>query len=180
MLFTLIAVVFLLFALPCFLFVNERGNPNPRPVFDWQAIKGSTRDTIATLRIGAPVSRPLRFLVGRVFYTDAINTVITIMTLYTVNVAVASGQAEAAAKQTAQQIMMVAITFAVIGGFVWGWLVDRIGPEAHAQHRALDVDGDVRRRGVDGPHAPAAAAVLRGGVRPPASRWAASGRPTAR
>jgi len=133
-LFGLIAIVFLIFALPCFVFVHERGNPNPRPVFDWQAIKGSTRDTIETFRNGRRYPGLIRFLVGRVFYTDAINTVITIMTLYTVNVAVASGQAEATAKQTAQWIMMVAISFAVVGGFFWGWLVDRIGPK-----RTLDI-----------------------------------------
>lgn len=133
-LFGLIAIVFLIFALPCFVFVHERGNRNPRPVFDWQAIKGSTRDTIETFRNGRRYPGLIRFLVGRVFYTDAINTVITIMTLYTVNVAVASGQAEAAAKQTAQWIMMVAISFAVVGGLFWGWLVDRIGPK-----RTLDI-----------------------------------------
>jgi UMF1 family MFS transporter len=133
-LFGLIAIVFLIFSIPCFVFVHERGNPNPRPVFDWAALAGSTRDTIATFRNGHRYPGLIRFLVGRVFYTDAINTVITIMTLYTVNVAVASGQGEAAAKQTAQQIMMVAISFAVVGGFFWGWLVDRIGPK-----RTLDI-----------------------------------------
>ncbi len=128
-LFGLIAVVFLIFAIPCFLFVHEQGNPNPRPVFDWTAMKASTRDTIATFRNGHQYPGLIRFLVGRVFYTDAINTVISIMTLYTVNVAVASGQGEDAAKKTASLIMMVAISFAVLGGFFWGWLADRIGPK---------------------------------------------------
>jgi UMF1 family MFS transporter len=76
----------------------------------------------------------VRFLVGRVFYTDAINTVISVMTLYAVNVAVYSGLGKDAAEKTAQLIMMSAITFAVIGGFVWGWIVDRIGPK-----RTLDI-----------------------------------------
>ena len=31
-LFGLIALLFLLFALPCFLLVKERGNPRPRPI----------------------------------------------------------------------------------------------------------------------------------------------------
>lgn len=38
-LFTMIAALFLLFALPCFLFVRERGNPNPRPVFGLQMVR---------------------------------------------------------------------------------------------------------------------------------------------
>jgi UMF1 family MFS transporter len=64
-----------------------------------------------------------------VFYTDAINTVISIMFLYTLNVAEASGLSPDAGSKTGLRIMMVAITFAVIGGFAWGWLVDRIGPK---------------------------------------------------
>lgn len=128
-LFGLIAACFLGFAAPCFLFVRERGNPNPRPVFAWTAVKASGRDTLATLRRGNEYPGLIRFLVGRVFYTDAVTTVITIMTLYTVNVAVASGQSEAAGRKTANMVMMVAITCAVAGGFVWGRLVDRIGPK---------------------------------------------------
>ncbi len=128
-LFFYIAVVFLLLSIPCFVFVKERGNPHPRPVFSWDAVQGSLRDTVATIRNGHLYPGLVRFLVGRIFYTDAINTVISIMTLYTVNLAVAAGQGEVAAAQTSKLIMMVAITFAVIGGFFWGWLVDRIGPK---------------------------------------------------
>jgi UMF1 family MFS transporter len=71
----------------------------------------------------------LRFLIGRVFYTDAINTVINMMALYTVNVAVASGLTEEGGEQRAKLILMFAITFAVIGGFFWGWLTDKLGPK---------------------------------------------------
>src|SRR5678815_1055030 len=50
--FTIIAVAFLLFAIPCFLFVKERGNPHPRPILSWTMIKESTAQTIRTLREG--------------------------------------------------------------------------------------------------------------------------------
>ena len=46
-LFTMIACFFLLFALPCFLFVKERGNPNPRQVFSLAMLRESTGETIA-------------------------------------------------------------------------------------------------------------------------------------
>jgi UMF1 family MFS transporter len=69
-----------------------------------------------------------------VFYTDAINTVISIMALYTVNVAVATGMTQDAGEEQAKIILMIAITFAVLGGFAWGWLADRMGPK-----RTLDV-----------------------------------------
>lgn len=128
-LFSMIAVFFLLFALPAFLFIKERGNPNPRPVFDPKAIAESTRETIATLRSGKEYPGLVRFLIGRVFYTDAINTVIAIMGLYTVNIAVATGLTESAGQEQSKYVLLTAITFAVIGGFAWGWLVDRIGPK---------------------------------------------------
>jgi UMF1 family MFS transporter len=126
--FTWVAIAFLLFSLPCFLFVRERGNPNPRPVLSWQVIRESTAQTLATLRRSREYPGLLRFLVGRIFYTDAINTVIAFMGLYVVNVAIASGRDEASAKSLVMFVMAPAIGFAVIGGFVWGRWVDRIGP----------------------------------------------------
>lgn len=128
-LFTIIAVGFLMFALPCFLWVRERGNPHPKPIFGLAMIKESTKQTLTTLRQGHRYPGLLRFLVGRMFYTDAINTVIAYMSLYTVNVAVASGMSSADGTVKAQVILLSAITFAVVGGFVWGRLVDRIGPK---------------------------------------------------
>ncbi|HEX6038411.1 MFS transporter [Longimicrobium sp.] len=127
LLFTCIAAAFLLFSIPCFLFVRERGNPRPRPI-NWQMVRESTGETLRTLRSGNRYPGLIRFLVGRVFYTDAINTVISIMALYTVNVAVSGGMTEKQGQARAQLIMLCAITFAVIGGFVWGWATDRMGP----------------------------------------------------
>jgi len=63
--------------------VRERGNATPRAVFSWRETVISTRTTITTLREGHKYPGLLRFLIGRVFYTDAINTVISIMFLYT-------------------------------------------------------------------------------------------------
>ena len=127
--FLLIAIAFLLFAIPCFLFVHERGNPRPRPIAGWSVIKESTQETIQTLRDGRQYPGLLRFLIGRVFYTDAINTVIAYMSLYTVNVAVATGLTKTQGEGRAQLVMMAAISFAVVGGFVWGAIVDRLGPK---------------------------------------------------
>jgi UMF1 family MFS transporter len=128
LLFTIIAALFLAFAVPCFLFVRERGNPNPRPVFGWRVIKASTAETLDALRNSHRYPGLLRFLVGRVFYTDAINTVIAYMSLYTVNAAVATGLTAEAGESRAQLVLMSAISFAIAGGFVWGWVTDRIGP----------------------------------------------------
>ena len=128
LLFTLYAVAFALFAVPCFVFVRERGNPAPQPASLTAAV-ASVRRTVATLRETREFPGLARFLVGRVFYTDAINTVISFMTLFTVNVALANGLDRAAAGRQAQFIMLAAITFAVAGGFFWGQLTDQIGPK---------------------------------------------------
>ena len=129
-LFVSIAIIFLALSVPCFLFVKERGNKHPRPIFSWAATVESTRGTIATLREGEKYPGLLRFLIGRIFYTDAINTVISIMFLYTLNVADANGLTPKQGSAAGMSIMMVAITFAVLGGFVWGRVVDHIGPKA--------------------------------------------------
>jgi UMF1 family MFS transporter len=128
-LFTMIGLFFLIFAIPCFLFVKERGNPNPREVFSLKMVKEATGETIRTMRSGAEYPGLVRFLVGRVFYTDPINTVIMIMTIYTISVARSAGLTHTEGEEAAKLIMLTAITFAVIGGFAWGWLVDRIGPK---------------------------------------------------
>jgi MFS transporter, UMF1 family len=127
--FLFVAVAFLALATPCFLFVRERGNPNPRPVFTYGAVAESLRQTIQTLKEGHRFPGLLRFLVGRAFYTDAINTVILFMSLYTVNVAISTGLTKENGEQKAQLVLMVAITAAIIGGVLWGFIVDRIGPK---------------------------------------------------
>jgi UMF1 family MFS transporter len=128
-LFTLIAALFLLFALPCFFFVRERGNPTPRPLLTWSAIRSSTADTLAALRSTRQFPGLARFLLGRVFYTDAINTVIAFMSLYAVSVATSAGRSGETAEDLVRVVMMAAITCAIVGGVVWGRVVDRLGPK---------------------------------------------------
>lgn len=133
-LFAILAVGFLIFALPCFVFVRERGNPSPRPVFSWAAIRDSAGETLRTIRSTQQFPGLARFLVGRVFYTDAINTVIAYMGLYTVNVALATGLSAEQGRTQAQLVLLAAITCSVVGGLIWGITVDRIGPK-----RALNI-----------------------------------------
>ncbi|MDX9739996.1 MAG: MFS transporter [Gammaproteobacteria bacterium] len=128
-LFLWIGTLFLLFALPCFFFVRERPAPRRGSVWSPRAMYASMRETLRTLRRVDEHPGLLRFLIGRVFYTDAINTVIMVMALYTVNVAVATGLDTAAGERAAQFVLIFAIGFAVPGGFVWGWVTDRYGPK---------------------------------------------------
>jgi UMF1 family MFS transporter len=106
---------------------------NPRPIFGWRVIKESTAETIRTL--GDP-ARSIRaapaFLVGRIFYTDAINTVIGFMALYTMHVSAATGLTPREATTQKSLVMAVAITFAVPA--VWCGAGDRPHrAQAHAE-----------------------------------------------
>ncbi len=136
-LFLWIGLLFLLFALPSFALVRERPRPRREPVWSWSAMRASTAETLRTLRRVDEHPGLLRFLVGRIFYTDAINTVIMVMALFTVNVAAATGLDTAAGERAAQFVLVFAIGFAVLGGFVWGWVCDRIGPKRTLQQVLL-------------------------------------------
>jgi UMF1 family MFS transporter len=127
--FLFVGLAFFALAIPCFLFVKERGNDRPRPIFTYDAIAESLRQTIQTLKSGNKYPGLLRFLVGRAFYTDAINTVIAFMSLYTVNVAISTGLTKEDGEAKAHLVLMAAITAAIVGGVVWGFVVDKIGPK---------------------------------------------------
>ncbi len=119
--FRLTALMFAIFAVPIFLVIKE---PQLRAKvrIDFGAVRsafGRVRNTFRHL----PRYRGLgRFLVGRVFYTDAANTVIIFLGIYTTQ--------EIGFDDTgAQLLMLVAIVFAVLGGLITGAVVDRIGPK---------------------------------------------------
>lgn len=123
--FQVTAVLFLAFSLPCFFFVRER--PRHGRHFSLASVGAAARQVTQTLHSAGRYPGLVRFLVGRVFYTDAVNTVIVFMSVYVTNeVGFTSGQA--------QIVLLVAILFAVAGGFAWGRVVDTIGPK-----RTLDL-----------------------------------------
>jgi UMF1 family MFS transporter len=119
-LFQVTGALFLLFSLPCFFFVRERKKPERH--FSLASLPKAFSQVAATVRSGKRYPGLLRFLVGRAFYTDAINTVITFMGIYVTNeVGYTSAQAS--------QVLATAIVFAIIAGFIWGRAADRIGPK---------------------------------------------------
>ncbi len=119
--FRLSALLFALFAVPIFLFVHE---PMPAPgsrltAADIVASLGQLRQSIAHARTVPSLGR---FLLGRFFYSDAVNTVIVVMSVVTVK---ALGLSEATAN-----VVLLLLTFVAIAmSFVWGWLCDRYGPK---------------------------------------------------
>jgi UMF1 family MFS transporter len=128
-LFIWIAASFVVLAIPCFIFVRERGNPTPGRVFQWDAIRSSAAETVRTFKSGRQYPGLTRFLVGRVFYTDAINTTIGYMALWAIHISVATGRSETEAGELKNNVMLIAITCAIVAGVLWGRVSDRLGPK---------------------------------------------------
>jgi UMF1 family MFS transporter len=118
--FKLTAVLFALFAIPIFLFVREPHSGGP-------AITGADiRDSFGQLKRSIAHAREVpglgRFLLGRFFYSDAVNTVIVVMSVVTVKV---FGLSDNESVYVLLSLTLVAIAMS----FVWGWLTDRVGPK---------------------------------------------------
>jgi MFS transporter, UMF1 family len=118
--FLLIASLFGLFAVPLFVAVRERG-PVGQPFRAIDAVR-SWAQLRTTVRHAREVPGLPRFLVGRFFYTDPVNTAIVVMSAFAVY-AVGFTAAEAL------NILLLLTGVAVVASFGWGWLNDRIGPK---------------------------------------------------
>ena len=118
--FFMAAALFALFAVPLFMIVREpAGNGYRFRVGDALASWGQLRTTIADAR---QVPGMLRFLVARFFYTDPVNTVIVIMTVFMT-------EAIGFTRGEANIVLLLLTVAAVIASFGWGVLVERIGPK---------------------------------------------------
>jgi UMF1 family MFS transporter len=119
--FRLAASLFLVFAIPIFLFVREPRIDDHRPITG-----ADVRDAFGQLRRSIAHAREVpglgRFLVGRFFYSDAVNTVIVVMSVVVVKT---MGLTE----QDANLVLLLLTVVAIAMSFVWGWLVDRQGPK---------------------------------------------------
>jgi MFS transporter, UMF1 family len=118
--FLLIASLFAIFAVPLFVLVRER-RPLGEPFRATDVVR-SWSQLATSIRHARETPGLLRFLVGRFFYTDPVNTAIVVMSAFAV-FAVGFTQAEAL------NILLVLTVVAVIASFGWGWLNDRIGPK---------------------------------------------------
>jgi UMF1 family MFS transporter len=118
--FPLSAVLYALFAIPLFVVLRE-----PAPAAGSRVtvadFLGSWSQLRTTWRHAGDVPGLRRFLVGRFFYSDAVNTVIVVMTVVaTAAVGFTTFQAN---------LILLALTLvAIVMSFVWGYLCDRIGP----------------------------------------------------
>jgi UMF1 family MFS transporter len=118
--FFLAAGLFAVFAIPIFVFVRERPTATYR--FSLGDVLGSWSQLATTIRHAREVPGLSRFLVGRFFYTDPVNTVIVVMAVFATE-AIGLTDAEA-------NIVLILLTVvAIFASFGWGFLVERIGPK---------------------------------------------------
>ena len=111
------ALLFLVFALPIFFFVRERGKPQPDPQAERISWRNAVGQIGVTIQDARRVPGLLRFLVANFFYSDALNTVIIAMGVYATQVI---------GFDSAFTVLAPAILTAVIGSWLFGLLTDRI------------------------------------------------------
>lgn len=116
--FLIAGALFGVFAIPIFLFVRETGPIGRVTLSD---VVGSLGQLRTTVRHAREVPGLLRFMVARFFYSDAVNTIIVVMTIVTTK---AKGLSDSQAL-----IVLLSLTVAaIVASFGWGYLVDRLGP----------------------------------------------------
>jgi UMF1 family MFS transporter len=115
------AALYGLFAIPLFLVVRESSTaaadrPTVRDaVAAWTQLKTTIEQAKTVPGLG-------RFLLGRFFYSDAVNTIIVVMSIV-------ATKAMGLTDTVANIILLSLAVVAVLASFGWGNLVDRIGPK---------------------------------------------------
>lgn len=118
------AAAFLLFALPSFFLVREPNRRGERINFaTLRAAFSSSFAGLWRLARGHEFPALRRFLLARIFYTDAANTMIIFMSIYAI--------AEAGYTETSVRLLLVfGIAGAALLAPLWGVLVDRAGAKS--------------------------------------------------
>ncbi len=117
--FLVAAILFAVFAVPIFVVVHEQGSVGRITRSD---VTGSWSQLRTTIEHARAVPGLGRFLLGRFFYSDAVNTIIVVMTVVTV-------YAKGLSESTAQIVLLSLTVVAVLASFGWGRLVDAWGPK---------------------------------------------------
>ena len=117
--FRLSSVMFAFFAIPIFVFVKE---PGERVAISRSEVVRSFGQIFETIEHARGVPGLGRFLLGRFFYSDAVNTVIVVMSVVTVH-------AMGMTATVANLILLGLTVVAVLASFGWGRLVDSWGPK---------------------------------------------------
>jgi UMF1 family MFS transporter len=118
--FLISGVLFAIFAVPIFLIVREESTGGQS--FRLSEVASAMGQLPETIRHARGVPGLLRFLTARFFYSDAVNTIIVVMSVIAVR----------AMGLTTSQFLLVSVfltVVAILASFGWGRLVDRFGPK---------------------------------------------------
>lgn len=114
-----VAVMFLIFSLPAFIFIKEKKVSNEKSTIK---ITESISLVIKSWKHSTQYPGLTRFLVGRFFYADAINTLISgLLAVYLV-------EEVGLSPSDSQNLLGLAIIISIIGGYVFGKAADKYGP----------------------------------------------------
>jgi len=111
------ALLFALFSLPLFIFCHDRAPRHDHAPIDW---KRAFRDVAHTVRDARDHRGALPFILASFLYQDAVGTIVSFMAIYAV-------KAMGFAKGAETTLFIVLTVPAIVGSYVAGRLVDRIG-----------------------------------------------------
>ena len=114
-----VAILFLVFSLPAFIFIEEKITSDKKIKIN---ILNSLSVVINSWKHSRQYKGLTRFLVGRFFYADAINTLISgLLAVYLV-------EEVGLTPADSQSILALAIVVSIIGGYIFGKAADLYGP----------------------------------------------------
>tara|TARA_Y100000741_G_scaffold345647_1_gene311285 strand:+ start:404 stop:1618 length:1215 start_codon:yes stop_codon:yes gene_type:complete len=114
-----VAILFLIFSLPAFIFIEEKITSDKKIKIN---ILNSITVVINSWKHSRHYEGLTRFLVGRFFYADAINTLISgLLAVYLV-------EEVGLTPADSQSILALAIVVSIIGGYIFGKAADLYGP----------------------------------------------------
>ena len=114
-----VAILFLLFSLPAFFFIEEKITTDKKIKIN---ILNSLSIVINSWKHSRQYKGLTRFLIGRFFYADAINTLISgLLAVYLV-------EEVGLTPADSQSILALAIVVSIIGGYIFGKAADLYGP----------------------------------------------------
>ena len=114
-----VAVLFMVFSIPAFIFIDEKKVSENKSKIK---LSDSITIVIKSWKHSRKYDGLTRFLIGRFFYADAINTLIGgLLAVYLVEEA-------GLTPEDSQGILAIAIVVSIIGGYVFGRAGDKYGP----------------------------------------------------
>jgi UMF1 family MFS transporter len=117
--FVVAPLLFFVLSLPTFVLLKEDSSKRRK---DPDPLGAAWSQTWRTIRALDKYPGLGRFLASRFFYTDALNTSITIMTIFSV-------KAVGFTEDESVYVLLILTLSAIVSAFVWGRLVDRYGPK---------------------------------------------------